>query len=191
MFLYNLTMNKVYLIHGYGGWPNGAWRTSVIKALEQKEVYACALPMPSSEDLILNDWIEEIRRVVKRDKNHKVFLIGHSLGSTTILRFLEKHNLKVEGVILVSCLIKPVENKAIGLFVSEPFDFEKIKHKSKNFVVIHGKNDSRVPFEQGKVLASKLDCELIGIENGGHLTGSEGWKEFPQVIQVLEEMGCF
>lgn len=184
-------MNKVYLIHGYGGWPNGAWRTSVIKELELKEVYACALPMPNSEDLILDDWIDEIARVVKRDKTHKVFLIGHSLGSTTILRFLEKTKVSVEGVILVSCLIKSVENKAIRSFVSQPFNFEKIKQNSKNFVVIHGKNDSRVPFEQGKELASKLDCKLIEIENGGHLTGSEGWKEFPQIIQVLKEMGCF
>lgn len=184
-------MNKVYLIHGYGGWPNGAWRTGVIKTLEQREVYACALPMPSSDNLILNDWIEEIARIVKRDKNDKVFLVGHSLGSTTILRFLEKHNLNVEGVILVSCLIKPVENKAVGSFVSENFDIEKIKYKSKSFVVIHGKNDSRVPFAQGKELASILGCELIGIEKGGHLTGSEGWKELPQVIQALEKMGCF
>ena len=180
-------MKVVFIVHGYKGWPNGGWRTWLMSELEKKEIYACSLPMPNPDDPVCEEWIGEIKRVVGQNSNNEIYLVGHSLGSTAILRFLETTDSKnIKGVILASGPIKPVGNGNINNFLETPFDFEKIKNKAQKFLIIHGSNDDRVPFEHAQVLSKALDCKLVTVENGGHLNGSAGWKTLPQVLAGLE-----
>lgn len=181
-------MKKVFIVHGFHGWPNGGWRVWLMGELEKKEIYACALSMPNTDGPICKDWIEEISRIVEVNKNDEIYLVGHSLGTTAILRYLESYATKIAGAVLVSGSIEPVENKAISNFLNKPFDFKKIETKANKFLVIHGDNDSRVPYEQAKTLAKELDCKLITIKNGGHLTGLEGWDSLPQVLEGLVDL---
>ncbi len=182
-------MKEVFIVHGYKGWPNGGWRTWLMGELEKKEIYACALPMPKTEDPVCEEWIEEIARVVEQNKNNEIYLVGHSLGSTAILRFLQTTEAKnIKGVVLVSGPIKSVGNGNINNFLDKPFDFEKIKKSADHFLVIHGDNDDRVPFEHAQILSKELACELVAVEDGGHLNGSSGWKTLPQVLKGLEEI---
>lgn len=178
-------MKKVFIVHGLHGWPNGGWRVWLMGDLDKKEIYACALSLPNIDNPICRDWVEEITRQVEMNKDDEIYLVGHSLGSTAILRYLESLGTKVAGAVLVSGPIKSVENKVIENFLDKPFDFEKIKTSAKRFVVIHGDNDSRVPFEHAEILSKELGCKLVTVQNGGHLTGSEGWKTQPQVLENL------
>ncbi len=181
-------MKKVFIIHGLHGWPNGGWRVWFMGELEKKEIYACALSMPSSDNPVCKNWIEEISRIVEINKNDEIYLVGHSLGTTAVLRYLELSETKIAGAVLVSGPIEPVENKDIESFLDRSFNFEKIKSKAKRFLVIHGDNDSRVPFSQAETLSKELSCRLVMIKNGGHLNGSSGWHTLPQVLEGLEEM---
>lgn len=176
------------MVHGLSGWPNGGWRVWLMGELEKKEIYACALSMPNTDNPILKDWIEEISRTVEINKKDEIYLIGHSLGTTTILRFLESSATKIAGAVLVSGPIELVENKAVSSFLDKPFNFKRIKSNAKRFLVIHGDNDSRVPFSQAETLSKELGCELVVVKNGGHLTGSEGWDSLPQVFAGLNDM---
>lgn len=182
-------MNKVFLIHGFQGSPNGGWRPWLMAELEKQDVYACALSMPDPENPVCAEWVEEISRHIERNKNDKIYLVGHSLGAPAILRYLESPQANViSGAILVSPPSEKNQNRKIDSFLDKEFDFEKIKLHCKTFSIIHGDNDPNVPLDNAKFLSEKLNGDLIIIENGGHLNGSAGWLKLPQCLEAITKM---
>ncbi len=190
-------MKKVFLVHGFMGSPNGGWRPWLMGELEKQNIYACALPMPKPNNPQKVEWVKTIDNVVNVFPEDEIILIGHSLGVPGVLRYLETltEGKKISGVILVSgpcALINPHDKESkirkIDNFLDTPFDFEYIKKVCKNFYVIHGDNDDKVPFGHAEELSKNLNCKLISIPNGGHLNGSAGWNELPQVLQVINEI---
>jgi predicted alpha/beta hydrolase family esterase len=185
-------MKKVFMVHGFMGEPNGGWRPWLMGELAKEGVYACALPMPTPKTPKKDEWVEEVERAV-RDPNEECFLVGHSLGVPTILRYLERlsADYKIGGAVLVSGPARSVnkeEYRILDHFYENSFDFEYIKNVCKNFVVIHGDNDHAVPFEYAEELSKNLNCKLISIPNGGHLGGSDGFRQLPQALAALKEM---
>lgn len=179
-------MKKVFLIHGFEGRPNGAWRGWLMAELERKGIYAGSLVMPNPNEPILKDWIKEIARHIDTKKD-QVYLVGHSLGVTAILRYLESSHsgLPLRGAVLVSGPVQKTKNKKIVNFLQKPFDFKKIKTNVKKVFVIHGDNDPYVPLINAEIISRELKGELIVIKNGQHLNGSSGWGTLPQCLEAL------
>jgi len=185
-------MEKVFIIHGFKGEPNGGWKPWLMGELDRRKIYACALPMPNPDEPEKDAWVKTITDAVG-DPNEEIFLIGHSLGVPAILRYLEtlSSGVKIGGAVLVSGPVFKKENggnKYISVFLEELFNFEHIKKVCKNFAVIHGDNDEAVPFSDAEYLSKNLSCNLIAIPNGGHLGGHEGFHKLPQVLESLEKM---
>lgn len=157
--------------------------------LSQKGIYACALAMPTPNNPVPSEWVEEIERHVKSNPRDQIYLVGHSLGSPAILRFLEKTRAKnIKGAVFVSSPVYKTQKKKVAEFLKKPFDFKLIKSKVKNILVIHGDNDPAVSVEQGEYLAKQLKGKIIIIEKGGHLNGSSGWYKLPQCLDGLLKM---
>lgn len=178
------------------GFPNGGFRPWLMSELNKQGVYACALPMPDSDYPEKSKWVNEINHAVPKI-NEEIFLVGHSLGVPAVLRYLENvpGGRKIGGAILVSgpCSVIRPEDKDSKIrrtdnFLDKDFDFKKIKESCANFLVIHGEDDDRVPLQHAKIISKKLNCELVTIPNGGHLNGSNGWKELPQALNGLLNM---
>jgi len=126
--------------------------------------------------------------VVERDSNDEIYLVGHSLGVPAILRFLETTACtNIEGAVLVSGPFHSTYEK-IANFYETPFSFERIKLVCSQFTVIHGDNDSVVPFGNAQKFAHELNGDLISIPNGGHLNGSSGFDTLPEALTALQEM---
>lgn len=183
-------MKKVFIIHGYEGSPNGGWRPWLMSELEDLDIYAAALSMPSPSEPICEEWMEEIARHVERNKNDEVYLVGHSLGVPAILRYLEKKYTgeNVKGAVLVSGPVGLTQNQTLDEFLNTPFDFEKIKSRVSKFVVIHGDNDPRIPLGDAEILSTKLDASLVIVKNGGHLNGSSGFRKLPECLDALKDI---
>lgn len=182
-------MKKVFIIHGFEGMPNGAWRGWLMQELEKADVYACALPMPTPEAPVQQEWVDEISKIIKMNPNDEIFLVGHSLGATAILRYLEIVPTKVAGAILVSAPITKTMNRKIDNFLETPFNFETIKTKAQKFVVIHGDNDPYVPItEHGDVCSKALNAQYIVVKNGQHLNGSAGYHVLPECLEALDSI---
>lgn len=183
-------MKKVCIIHGFGGTPNGGWRSWLMTELDKEDVYAVSLPMPDPETPRCSEWVKEIDRYVEMNKEDEIYLVGHSLGATTILRYLEstESTTILPTIILVSGPCESLNREELENFLDRPFDFQTIKSKAKGFVIIHGDNDDRVPLSHGEKLSKELDSELIVIKNGGHLNGRSGWKTLPQCLEVLHKI---
>jgi len=189
-------MKKVFIVHCFTGSPNRCWSPWLMGELAKKDIYACALPMPTPDDPKKAEWVETIADAVGIP-NEEVFLVGHSLGVPAILRYLEtlNENQQIGGAVLVSgpCEILNPENKEarirkIDNFFDTPFDFNYIKQKSKNFTIIHGDNDEKVPIAHAKIISESVNGDLVIIPGGGHLGRSDGWIELPQSLEALEKM---
>jgi len=182
-------MKKVLIVHGFQGSPNGGWRSWLMGELSKQDIYAYALSMPSPESPVLNEWLEELSRAVVINKNDELYLVGHSLGVVTILRYLEKtHAEYIQGAVLVSGPCQKNNNRKIDGFLETPFNFEVIKSKCKDFCIIHGDNDSHVPLHDAEILSQELNAELIVVKNGGHLNGGAGWVTLPECLEALRKM---
>jgi predicted alpha/beta hydrolase family esterase len=180
-------MKKVFIIHGLSGSPNGGWRPWLMGELEKKDIYACALAMPSPDEPAVQEWLEEIGRHIRG--HDEVYLIGHSLGATAILRYLENpQSSPIAGGILVSGPFQPTANKKVETFLNKPFNFESIRKKCAHFAIIHGDNDTVVPLGDGEHFAEHLDGSLMVVKNGQHLNGSAGWFQLPACLEALEKM---
>ena len=185
-------MKKVFLIHGFQGEPNGGWRPWLMGKLAKEGIWACALAMPMAGGPKKNEWVKEITRMVG-EPSGDVIIVGHSLGVPAILRYLESLplNFQIGGAVLVSGpihIFREERYQAINHFMEGSFNFEHIKQVCKKFSIIHGDNDSTVPFEQATELSKNLGCDLISIPNGEHLSGSSGWYELPDALRALNEI---
>lgn len=183
-------MKKVFIVHGFQGSPNGGWRPWLMGELENKGIYACALAMPDPDKPVCSKWIEEISRHIEKNKKDGLYLVGHSLGVPAILRYLESApaGLVLAGAVLVSGPCEKNDNRKLDNFLNKPFDYDKIKSKTKEFVIIHGDNDPLVPLNNAETLAKELGGELLVIKNGRHLNGSSGFVTLPPCLNVLSKM---
>lgn len=182
-------MVKVFIIHGFESTPNGGWRSWLMAELAKKRMYACALSMPDPATPVCSEWVAEISRHVERNADDKIYLVGHSLGVPAILRYLESAGEgRVSGAVLVSGRSEKTELTKLSSFFDPPFDLEKIRTKAAHFVVIHGDDDSIVPFRNAEILSKGLGCEPIIVHKGGHLGGKDGWHELPQCFEALVGM---
>lgn len=178
---------KVFLIHGFQGVPNGGWRSWLMGQLSEKDIYACSLSMPNPYEPKLTEWLEEIKRVVERNPNDDIYLVGHSLGGTAILHFVEKYNFpNLKGFVSVSAPCGGVNNDKIKEFLDKDFDFKLIREKVNKIAVIHGDDDPLVPVSQAEKIAKETQGKLIIIPNGQHLNGSAGFVTLPECLEVLE-----
>ncbi len=183
-------MKKVFIVHGLEGTPNGGWRPWLMGELQKLNVYACALAMPKHGSPILSEWLEEITHHVERNQEDDIYLVGHSLGVPTILKYLESMSsaLRVCGAVLVSGPAEKTTNEKVVHFLNTPIDFEVVTSKVSRFAVIHGDDDPIVPLQNGAFLAEKLGCDLVIIHGGKHLNGSAGFYELPECLEELKKM---
>lgn len=158
--------------------------------LEKDGIYACSLAMPGFDFPLCKKWVCEIKLHTEQNIDDEIYLVGHSLGSTSILRYLEdvSINTVIAGSILVSTPIERTNNRDLDNFFETEPDYQKIKKNCRLFSVIHGDNDTFVPITQAEKLANVLNCSFISIPNGGHLSGHEMWHELPQCLDTLEYM---
>jgi len=182
-------MKKVFLIHGFEGEPNGGWRPYVMRELAKLDIYVCALSMPTPYEPVLREWLEEVTRHIERNKTDDIYLVGHSLGGTTVLHLLQNFNFpNLKGVVLVSAPCRKGNNEKIKEFLDEQFDWSKMRGKVENVSVIHGDDDPLVPLVQAEEIAKELNGKLIVIPKGKHLNGSAGFVELPEVVEELEQL---
>lgn len=128
-------------------------------------------------------------RLPKRKIGDNTLLIGHSKGGMFLLKVLERLEQPVDTVVLVSAPIgvKPIlyyeEDK---LFSNFEFDWEKIRHSAKKFIVFHSDNDPYVCMANGEQLAKELGIKLTFIPQAGHINAESGFTEFPALFNALK-----
>lgn len=184
-------MNKrVIIVHGWGGSPKTDFLPWAKKELESKGYEVTVPSMPDSENPRIESWVSYLANVIGEIRETDI-LIGHSIGCQTILRFLESlsEDNKIGKVILVAgfgpYLMGLTEEEKL---ITKPWqetliDFDKIKNKADEFIVIFSDNDPFVPLKENKIFfEEKLSAQIFIEHNKGHF--NEMPQERPNLMAV-------
>ncbi len=189
---------RAIFIHGWGGTPEEGWIPWLKKELEKGEFEVHVPAMPDTDNPKFKLWLKKLTDTVgSPDEN--CYLIGHSLGCITILRYLEslKEKQKIGGVVLVAGFsnnkINVFEEDGestddIKSFFEKNVDFEKIKTHCKKFTAIHSDNDPYVSLNHADIFKEKLNAQIITKHNMQHFSGSEGITELPVALEAVLKM---
>lgn len=183
-------MKKVIIVHCWDGYPEYCWYPYVKKELENKEFQVEVPVFPETELPKKDKWVPKLQEVVG-EPSEDVFLVGHSIGCATIMRYLESlsEDQKIGGVVLVAGFTDDLGFEEIANYFTTSLDFEKIKKHCDRFILIHSNNDPYVDLKYGDELKQKLNGELIILHNKGHFSGEvdneDSCIELPEVVESI------
>ena len=168
-------MKRVFIIHGWGGYSEEGWFPWLKKELEKQNFLVKVPSMPDSNEPRIETWVTHLKEVVG-NPDEETFLIGHSIGCQTILRYLESLNPKekIGGAIFIA-----------GWFNLVLYESDEERRIAKPWI------ESKIDFENDNALifGEKLGIKNIKLEeNKGHFSGSDGVTELPVVLNELLNM---
>lgn len=185
-------MKKVVIVHCWEGYPNFCWYPYVKREFGAKGYEVIVPEMPETKLPKFRDWLSKLQEVTG-SPNENLYLVGHSLGCITILRYLEslKEDEKIGGAVLVAGFTDDLGYSEIKSFFTSPIDFEKIKLNCPKFVAIHSDNDPYVDLKYGEIFKQKLNAKVIVKHNMGHFSGppiekENSCTELPEVVESLD-----
>ncbi|MFZ2189041.1 MAG: alpha/beta hydrolase [Candidatus Moraniibacteriota bacterium] len=187
-------MKRAIIVHCWEGYPAYCWYPWVKKELEAKGFQVKVPAFPETELPRMDRWVPKLQEVIG-EPDGDLYLIGHSIGCATIMRYLETltEKQKVGGVVLVAGYNESIGYDEIQNFFETPFDLAKIKTKSKNgFVAIHSDDDPYVNLKFADIFREKLGAEIIVKHDAKHFSGAiegeESCMELPDVVRSIEKL---
>lgn len=185
---------RVFIIHGWDGYPEESWFPWLKKELENKHFEVHVPQMPDAGAPDIGKWVSHLSRAAGIPDEH-TFFVGHSIGCQTILRYLQTlpSHIKIGGVVLVAGFftltnMEDEEVQAIAKpWLTQPIDYKKICSLTDRITAIFSDNDMYVPLENAKLFEARLHPKIIIQKKQGHFSGSNGITELPIVlIELLE-----
>ena len=185
-------MNRAIIVHCWGGVPEYCWYPWVKKELEAKGFKVDVPALPETDAPNLAKWLPVLQQVAG-EPDENLYIIGHSVGCITILRYLEllAEGQKVGGVVLVAGFtddlreIDEIEDE-LKSFFQTPIQWDLIKSRAKKFTIIHSDNDPYVPLKHADTFIEKLGAELIMKPGFKHFSGpidqEDSCLELPEVV---------
>ena len=182
-------MKRVFIVHGYDATPSDNWFPWLKKQLQEARFEVTVSQMPEADKPTLTKWLAHLKNLVGTC-DEDTFFVGHSLGTITILKFLEAlpENQKAGGAVLVGGFSESLNFKPLETFTEKPLDYEKVKRSVNKIVAIHSTDDPSVPFRFSEVIRDKLNTELITLHGAGHINWQSGWLELPQALDAILKM---
>ncbi|MDO8451733.1 MAG: alpha/beta hydrolase [bacterium] len=186
-------MKRAIIVHCWGGKPEYAWYPYTKRELEARGFEVVVPAMPEADMPKLALWLPELQKIVGKP-DEELFLIGHSIGSATIMRYLESlsEGDRIGGAVFVAGFTDNLGLEELSNFFETPLDFEAMKKHCPKFVAIHSDNDPYVPLNHSDILKEKLGAKTIIKHSAGHFSGAvddeASCTELSDVVDVISEM---
>lgn len=177
---------RVFIIHGWGGGPEGGCFPWLKNKLEEKGFEVIAPQMPNTEFPVIEKWAKYLSELVG-GPDENTYFVGHSIGCQAIMRYLQTIDRKVGGAVFIAdwFVLENLDEEEFEIakpWLENPIDFEKLRKFSDNYVEIISDNDPYGGFEENrKIFSEKLGAKIIVLNNAGHV-------EQPKLPAVLEEL---
>lgn len=194
-------MKRVFVIHCWGGTPEGNWYSWAAHELREFGFHVSVLKMLNAEMPHIEEWVSFLAQQVGKC-DAETYFIGHSIGCQTILRYLERlsYDVVIGGVVFVAPWIKlnmdTIQKEGVGViriareWQETPIDFQKVlPHlpSSRGVVSIFSDNDYYVVTENQDIFREKLGSRIL-IEHGkGHFVQDDGVTDLPILLEVFRE----
>jgi len=189
---------RVFIIHGWDGFPEEGWFPWLKNELEKKGFEVQVPQLPDAGSPRIHKWVPKLAKTVgAADEN--TFFIGHSMGCQTIARYLETlpAGKKVAGAVFVGGFFKrltgleddPEVRATDKHWLGAPIDLKKVKSHLPKSVAIFSDDDPWVPVDNQDDFKEKLGSKIIIEHSKGHFSGGrDGCTELAVARDALLEM---
>ncbi|MBU2638118.1 MAG: alpha/beta hydrolase [Nanoarchaeota archaeon] len=184
---------RVFIIHGWGGKPEGEWFPWLKKELEKREFVVEIPEMPDTDNPVIEAGVHFLKKAVK-NPDEETYFVGHSIGCQAILRYLADTNVQIGGAVFVAgwFTLKGLESdeewETANPWIETPIDLGKVKNHLPKCSAIFSGNDPFVPLENSSVFKEKFGAKIIIEKQKGHFSEADNIKELPSVLKELLEI---
>jgi hypothetical protein len=186
---------RVFIIHGWSGSPQEGWFPWLKKELESRGFEVQVPLMPESDEPKIETWVPFLAKVVGQPDDN-TFLVGHSIGCQTIIRYLQTlpEGAKIGGAVFVAGwynlrnLETEKDKKIAGPWVRAPRDDKKIRAAVNRAIAIFSDNDPFVIRANQDSWKERIGAKIIIEHKKGHFSGSDGIKELPSALSAVLEI---
>lgn len=182
-------MKNALILHGTDGNSQENWFPWLKRELERESyrVWIPDLPGADKPNIVrYNDFI-----FPKWKFDGDSIIIGHSSGAVAALGLLQElpENIVISKAFLVAGFIGNLDWDALNDLARFKLQWQKIKTKAKNFVLIHSDDDPYVPLEHGRKFKKFLNGELMIFSGQKHFSVSTDPKytQFPKLLEKILE----
>jgi predicted alpha/beta hydrolase family esterase len=183
-------VKRAIIVHGWSDNPEGSWFPWLKRKLEEKGMKVEVPAMPDTDIPKIDAWVKKLEETVGNpDKD--TFLVGHSIGCQAIMRYLEKTNAKVGGILFVAgwFTLKGLGNDeqiVAKPWLETPINTDKVK--TNKIIVILCDDDPYVPVSNAETFKKRLNAEIIMQTGKGHFSGEDGVTELPEALEAVLRM---
>ena len=186
---FKLKKGRVILLHGKDKSSKDVWYPWVGEVAQRLGYGFVSPDLPKTHEPELNEWLEVLRELSPAEDD---IIIGHSRGGMAALRYLERNNTKVRGIVLVAANNPTIEDgRADSFYLDGQYDFDTIRTRASQFAVLHSRDDRWVPFESGEINAEGLGVSLYATEGKNHFgktTDGVEQLEVSELEEILRQM---
>lgn len=176
----------VLILHGIGGRAGIHWQGWLYDELIKRGHTVVMPSLPSSNHPDRQTWLGEVLEVMRKIDLGELIIVGHSLGVTTALDFLEVIDTPVKALVSVSGFAKDYGADFNGYFLrKKQINFDHVRGNIGQSTVIYGDHDPYVTQAALADLAAGLKVTPLIIPDGGHLNTESGYTEFPPLLKIL------
>lgn len=172
---------RLIILHSFGRTSRDNWYQAVGQQLA--DLFEIVIPdLPDPEAGRISDWLPALAAL---RPDAQTWLVGHSLGGTLILRYLEQAEAPIAGCVLVAAPANDLARNdlhATGFFERD-FDWAAIQAKAPTRLIIGSADDQTVPFWQAEYLAANAKGQLIRLEGYDHFKADH----LPELVTLLKE----
>ena len=179
-------MKRVISIHGWGGAPDEGFRPSLGEGLAKHGISFISPQMPNTRFPKLSEWLPFLKKTIGRPDT-ETYLIGHSLGSVMILRYLEtlEKDEEIGGAVLVAGFTDDLGIPELSNFFVTPFDWAKIRTHVERVVSFESDNDPYGLEKYNEEFKKHLSAETQLLHDRKHFSGDDGITDFPEALKTL------
>lgn len=191
-------MKKAFIIHCWGGHPNGKMYQWIGKKLEEKD-YVVEIPeMPDPDKPSITLWVDKLEKVLKGADAEETILIGHSVGCQTIMRYLENlpEKIKFKKLIFIAPwlhlnmnVIRSEGREAVDIvrpWLEIPIDFTKVKEHFERLICFFSDNDKYMTLAGISEFELLLDAEVVLLGHRGHFDKESNVVDLPEIVEYLD-----
>lgn len=188
---------RVFIVHGWDGYPEHGWFPWLKKALEEKGFAVFVPQLPKPDEPRVKAWVSKLKETVGAS-NLRTYFVGHSMGCQTIARYCETlpEGVAVGGAVFVAGFFKRLTNledddvvrSVVDEWLKAPLDLKKAKTHLKKSVAIFSDNDPYVPIDNREDFADFLQSKIIVEHGKGHFSALEGTTELPVALKSILEI---
>lgn len=185
---------RVYIIHGWDGYPEEGWFPWLKKELEARGFLVTVPQMPQAEEPRINNWLPAIKELI-HNPDEQTYFVGHSMGCQVIARYLESlpEDIMIGGVVFVAGYFKELSNleddeivrSVADEWLHTKLDLEKVKTHLKKSIAIFSDNDPYVPLDNQTAYKNILQSDIVIEHSQGHFSGDTGITELPAALTAV------